>query len=112
MIKVYTAANLQDAHLLMGLLRTRGIEAQVLNAAAQGGLGEIPFTQTYPEIWLVHARDLDRARALCAEFDAAPAAGVDTQCPACGEPSPSTFEVCWNCGAALASVNPSSRARE
>ena len=31
---------------------------------------------------------------------------ADWECPACGESSPGTFEVCWNCGAAAPSARP------
>lgn len=101
MIKAYTAANLQDAHILRGLLSAQGIEARILNASAQGGLGEIPFTQAYPEIWLVDEGDLARAATLIADFERPPAHGIDVRCARCGEASPSGFAVCWNCGAVL-----------
>lgn len=101
MIKAYTAANLQDAHILLGLLAAQRIEARILNAAAQGGLGEIPFTQAYPEVWLTNVRDLDRARAVIEHFDRPLKAGNDLRCARCGEDSPDGFSVCWNCSAAL-----------
>ncbi|RPI41996.1 MAG: DUF2007 domain-containing protein [Betaproteobacteria bacterium] len=99
MIKAYTAANLQDAHILLGLLQGQGIEARILNANAQGGLGEIPFASTYPELWLVHERDRGRARSVFEAFER-PAAGTrPTRCTGCGEDNPAGFEICWNCGA-------------
>ncbi|MCC7082609.1 MAG: DUF2007 domain-containing protein [Burkholderiales bacterium] len=102
MIKAYTAANLQDAHILLGLLRSAGIEARVLNANAQGGLGEIPFSQTYPEIWLTHARDLIRARPVFEGFERPSPGAPPRPCPVCGEENPGGFEICWNCAASMA----------
>lgn len=102
MIKAYTAANLQDAHILLGLLRAEGIDARILNASAYGGLGEIPFDQAYPELWLVHPADLDRAQRVFEVFDHPVDAEPDAPCPACGETSPGAFAVCWHCGTALA----------
>jgi hypothetical protein len=102
MIKVYTAANLQDAHILLGLLRTADIEARVLNANAQGGLGEIPFAQTYPEIWLADERDLSRARHVFERFERPLPAAPPMACPECGEENPAGFEICWNCAAPTA----------
>ena len=99
MIKAYSAANLQDAHILLGLLRAAGIDALILNANAQGGLGEIPFTHTYPEIWLERSSDLERARPLFERFERAPAGVPSLRCPACGEENPADFEICWNCAA-------------
>ena len=102
MIKTYTAANLQDAHILLGLLHAEGINARVLNASAQGGLGEIPLACTYPEIWLENARDTVRAKAVIEQFERPPSAGPPLTCKRCGEDSPPGFEVCWNCGATTA----------
>lgn len=103
MIKVYTAGSLQDAHILLGLLRAQGIDARILNAGAHGVLGEIPFDQTYPELWLVDPADLDRARIVFEGFELPAASAPDATCPACAEANPASFAVCWHCGAALAS---------
>jgi len=102
MIKAYTAASLQDAYILLGLLHVEGIDARILNANAQGGVGEIPFPSTYPEIWLVHERDCDRARGTFVAFERleTPASEhAPTRCSACGEDNPPGFEICWNCAA-------------
>jgi hypothetical protein len=100
-IKAYTAGSLQDAHILLGLLRAQGIEARILNASALGGLGEIPFDQAYPEIWLVEPSDLERARSVFEAFDRPLDAVPDTRCSRCGEDNPGAFAVCWQCGASL-----------
>jgi hypothetical protein len=102
MIKAYTAANLQDAHILLGLLASSGIKARILNASAQGGLGEIPFTHTYPELWIEDARDAARARAVIAEFERPTRAEPPRRCPSCHEDNPARFEVCWKCGTSIA----------
>lgn len=102
MIRLYAAANLQDAHIVLGLLHSEGISARILNAAAQGGLGEIPFTQAYPEVWIADGHDATRARAIVARFEAAPTdSPAVRRCPACGEESPGSFALCWQCGGAL-----------
>lgn len=100
MHKLYAAANLPEAYLVLGLLRAAGIEAHVFNENAQGGLGEIPFTHAYPELWLVDEADLGRARQVLTEYERS-SAGADIRCAACGEPNPSSFQICWHCGADL-----------
>ena len=102
MIKAYTAANLQDAHILLGLLASSGIKARILNASAQGGVGEIPFMHTYPELWLEDARDAARARAVIEEFERPARPEPPRRCPNCQEDNPAQFEVCWKCGTAIA----------
>jgi hypothetical protein len=101
MQKVYAAATLPDAHLVRGLLAQAGIEARVFNENAQGGLGEIPFTHAWPEVWVVEARDAPRARELILEFERAGDGMPAIHCPQCNESNPGNFQVCWNCGAAL-----------
>jgi hypothetical protein len=101
MQRVYEAANLQEAHLVLHLLSEEGIEARVLNANAQGGLGEIPFTQAYPEIWVMRDDDETRARAIIAVYEERPPVKGTRHCPACGEENPANFETCWHCGQSL-----------
>ncbi len=106
MIKAYTAANLQDAHIVLGLLESHGIRARVLNASAQGGLGEIPFPSAYPEVWLEDDRDAVRARKLVEEFERPSSGEPPRRCPNCREESPARFEVCWKCGTPIGSDPP------
>lgn len=102
MYRIYSASNLQEAHLLAGLLRQEGIEAHVLNENAVGGMGEIPFTQTWPEIWLEDERDRSRAEAVIGAFEQRSDSGLPSvRCPSCGEENPGGFEICWRCGTAL-----------
>ena len=101
MFRLCTAANLPEAHLLLHRLAQAGIAARVLNEHAQGGLGEIPFTHAYPEIWVMEDVDETRARAVLAEFERPPASREPTRCQVCGEINPPAFEICWQCGKPL-----------
>ncbi len=101
MKKVYTAADLPDAHIILNLLAQAGIEARVFNENAQGGLGEIPFTQAYPEVWVTDAREVPRAQEIVkAQLNAKVDSGV-VFCRACVEENPRNFQLCWHCGADL-----------
>jgi hypothetical protein len=99
--RVYSAATLPDAHLVLGLLAQAGIEAKVFNENAQGGMGEIPFTHAWPEVWIVDERDAARARELVRQFERPQAPQGARRCVPCGEESPGNFQVCWHCGAEL-----------
>ncbi len=100
MLKLCAAASLPEAHLLRDLLHRAGIAAHVLNENAQGGVGEIPFTHAWPELWIERESDARQARALVSEWERAPCR-PDLVCQACGESNPGSFELCWNCGACL-----------
>jgi hypothetical protein len=101
MLRLYSAATLPDAHLLRQLLGHAGIKAHVFNENAQSGLGEIPFTHAWPEVWIERDTDMTRARAIVRSFERPPATGADVFCAACRERNPGNFELCWSCGAAL-----------
>jgi len=95
--RFYRAGDLIEAELLLGLLGAAGIEARLFNSHARGGMGEIPFTETWPEIWLDDERDRERARRVLHEFQR-PAPRGSRRCPSCGEENPAGFELCWQCG--------------
>ena len=42
MIKIYSAQNAVDAHIVKGLLEQQGISARVNGEYLQGGIGELP----------------------------------------------------------------------
>ena len=101
MNRIYQAADLPEAHLIAGLLRQAGIDARVLNENAQGGLGDIPFGEVYPEVWIISAADFARANALIKDYERTPAESGSAFCRACSEENPANFELCWKCGARI-----------
>ncbi len=78
-------------------LRAAGIRCEVRNTALSGALGEIPFLECAPQLW-VNALDEARAHQVLAEWRTA-GGGLPWTCTSCGEESESQFGACWNCGA-------------
>lgn len=102
MQRLYTAANLPEAYLVLHMLQAEGIAARVFNENAQGGVGELPFTHTYPEVWVEREIDARAARAVIRRFeDSMKNSDAAVNCPHCEEENPPSFDVCWNCGTAL-----------
>lgn len=101
MRKLYAAANLPEAYLLLHRLADAGIAAHVFNENAQGGVGELPFTHTYPEVWLENEGDWQRGREIVLQHERRPVERPGHRCRRCGEDNPGTFEVCWRCGELL-----------
>ena len=101
MFKLYTAANLPDAYIVFNLLQQAGIEARVFNEHAQGGLGEIPFIQAYPEVWVMQPGDAEKARSVLAAYQAQIPSTETRMCPKCRESNPVSFDVCGSCAAAI-----------
>ena len=101
MKKIYSAANLIEAQLVLDLLGHAGIEARLFNENAQGGLGEIPFTHAYPEVWLINNSDIEGGQAVVRDYENTPVASGVVFCRACAEENPRNFQLCWHCGAGL-----------
>ena len=100
MKRVHTAANLPEAHLLLHLLEHRGIRARVFNANASSLAGELPIDATLPQVWVENAAHAARAREIIDDYLRS-GSGPARKCPACGEENPSSFDLCWSCGAGL-----------
>ena len=103
MQKIYSANDLPNAYIVSNFLSEAGIETCVLNQNAQGGMGEIPFHQAYPEVWIIDEADLDRAQALITTLQCTPDNTGICICPKCGEENPRHFQLCWQCASDLSS---------
>ena len=82
------------------VLRAAGIRCTVRNTLLGSGIGDIPFLECQPEVWLDAARDEAHALALLAELehaDAYAAASPAWDCR-CGERNEPQFAACWRCG--------------
>ncbi len=101
MKKLYTANHLLEAQLVLDLLENAYIPAKLFNVHAQGGVGEIPFTHAYPEVWVVRDQDFERGRAIIIAYEQTPPVTHILTCPECGEENPYNFQLCWQCGSGL-----------
>jgi len=81
------------------LLESEGIPAFVRNEHLAGILGEIPFQEVWPELWVQNDLDYDRALEL---IDAAriedESPPDEWRCAACGADNERQFGACWSCG--------------
>ena len=89
---------------MLDLLGHAGIRARLFNENAQGGLGDIPFTHAYPEVWVINDGDFERGRAVASKYDSSPIETGIVVCASCGEQNPRNFQLCWHCGAGLESA--------
>lgn len=101
MRRIYSAATLPDAHLVRGLLLQAGIDARVFNENAQGAMGEIPFHQAWPEVWIMDDAQSARARDLIRQIEGPAPGPGGVFCSRCHEENPVNFQVCWHCGAEI-----------
>lgn len=80
------------------VLRAAGIRCDVRNTSLSGAIGEIPFLECAPQLWIDNALDEPRARELIGSLQR-PVTGPAWHC-ACGETLEPQFGACWQCGAA------------
>lgn len=93
----YRSDSLGEVHHLKNLLEQEGIACIVKNELLRGGLGEIPFLECMPELWVLDDQQLPRALELI-EQQREPSTRSPWRCPRCGEVNEGQFALCWNCG--------------
>ena len=95
MLRLTHAPNIAIAALWADALQQAGIKASVQRYYLGSVAGELPPDQCQPEVWLTHAEDEVRARALLHSLQNMP---QRRWLCVCGETVEGGFEQCWNCG--------------
>lgn len=99
MKRVASAESLAEIGHFRNVLEQNGIRCIVKNEQLSGALGEVPFLECMPELWVVRDGDLGRAEELLKALRRDETGGAAWQCPQCSEQNESQFAACWNCGA-------------
>ncbi|VAW76998.1 hypothetical protein MNBD_GAMMA12-1124 [hydrothermal vent metagenome] len=106
MIQFYRCENLLEAQQLLEALQQQNIKAEIVNPNLSSLTGEVPFTETWPTVWLVNAEDQHLARSILEDLKKLrQKAHLDILCSQCGEKNPGNFSSCWNCNSDLNSTN-------
>ncbi|MGH8503473.1 MAG: DUF2007 domain-containing protein [Gammaproteobacteria bacterium] len=99
MRRIYAAQNLMMVGFLKEMLESEGMRCFIKNELLGGGAGELPVTECWPELWIVHDRDFARAHGRIEEILAAEGhARPGWRCPHCDESLEGQFTQCWRCG--------------
>lgn len=88
------------AALLKGRLEQEGITCLLRNEELFAVMGEIPFLEIRPELWVVDDEVLPRAHHLLERWLQEDEASPAWRCGACGEELEGQFDHCWKCGRA------------
>jgi hypothetical protein len=100
MKRIYFGESLPDLSHLKNLLEQAGIPCVIKNEQLSGGLGEIPFLECLPELWVLRDHQARRAEALIRDFRSKPCPVEPWPCARCGEINEGQFAACWRCGEA------------
>ena len=96
--RIFASISLVEVHHAKNLLDSVGIRSFVKNEALASAVGQLPFGDCQPELWLADRADAERARKVLSEGILAPAEkGNVWQC-GCGEIQEAQFTQCWQCG--------------
>ncbi|HEU4621862.1 MAG TPA: DUF2007 domain-containing protein [Burkholderiaceae bacterium] len=91
------APDLVTAHHWVNVLRSAGIRCELRNTALAGALGEIPFLEAAPQLWVNDVFDEHRARLVLDDVQRA-VTGAAWRCAKCAETLEPQFGTCWRCG--------------
>jgi len=99
MKRVCSSESLAEIGHYRNVLEQAGIACVVRNEQLCGALGEIPFLDCLPELWVLRDEDLAIAGGLI-ERQRETIAAAPWRCRCCAEPNDGQFALCWSCGAA------------
>ncbi len=98
MKKLTSAPTALTIHHYRNILMAEGIACEVRNEYFGGILGDMPFTETWPQLWVVNDLDYARAKQLI-DGSAQDESPTDSwRCANCGEENEGQFAACWSCG--------------
>lgn len=100
MKRVFSSPDLIQAAQLKAVLEREGVPCLIRNDILGGLAPEVPFTETFPEVWIENDGDLAKAETIKADWrQHAAGTGRETWvCPKCGERLEAQFSSCWSCG--------------
>lgn len=101
MKKVTSADSLVTINHYKNLLTSEGIPAFIRNEHFGSIMGEVPFQEVWPELWVRNDLDYDRALQLIDSAGIASESPAEPwHCPRCGTENEGQFGACWQCGSA------------
>ena len=100
MFKVFESFEFSRVGQMQSLLESNGIRTFLRNEFGSSVVGELPFVEVIPQLFVLEERDLPRARELLELDLPVESPGEDWTCPGCGTLVEGNFSQCWQCGAA------------
>jgi len=98
MIKVFEDFNFSRVGQMQSLLESHGIHTFLKNEFGSSVVGELPFVEVIPQLFVLEEKDLEKAKELLAQEVPATQPGAAWTCSGCGSEVDGNFTQCWNCG--------------
>jgi hypothetical protein len=97
MKKVATSESLITINHYKNVLESEGIATRLKNEHLGSIVGEMPFFEVWPELWVINDLDYDRAKQLIDAAIVGESPRAPWRCKKCGEENEGQFAACWNC---------------
>ncbi len=98
-LKVYKAANSNEAHFIKGLLQNNSLDVKLLGENLSVAMGGLPLEVIQVDI-LIHKDDYEQAKAILQNYENKIKSTDNSKkwiCKHCSNHNPGSFEICWNC---------------
>lgn len=93
---IYSKENRFEVTAMRTFLESHGVPSFLKNEFTSSVMGEVPFFETWPEIWVADEL-FDQAQQLVKQAETEVSDLGDWFCRNCKEENPGTFELCWSC---------------
>ena len=101
MKKLTSSESIITINQYKNLLESEGIPSSIKNEHLGSIIGEMPFVEVWPQLWVINDLDFDRAKQLIDSAIADESPQASWQCRQCGEENEGQFSACWTCGTDL-----------
>ena len=98
MIKVFEDFNFSRVGQMQSLLESHGIKTFLRNEYGSSVVGELPFVEVIPQLFVLEEKNVARARELLQLDFPTEGSDDDWVCPECGVDVEGNFSRCWKCG--------------
>jgi len=98
MIKVFEDFDFSKVGQMQSLLESHGISTFLKNEFGASVIGELPFVEVVPQLFIIEERDLAKAKQLLLLDQPVKSQGKAWTCPECSTDIEPEFDQCWNCG--------------
>jgi len=98
--KLTSSESLITINHYKNILESEGIASRIKNEHLGSIVGELPFVEVWPELWVINDLDFDRAKQLIDADIVNESPQSAWTCRKCGEVNEGQFAACWSCGTA------------
>lgn len=106
MKKLNSSESLITINHWKNILQSEGIACEIRNQHLGSIMGEMPFVEVWPQLWVVNNLDFDRATQLIGADALNESPTESWTCDRCGENNEGQFAACWNCSATQKGSDP------